>query len=391
MGPEEIGARLRRERRDRGWDVPDMARELRAHGHTSEHDSLVRQIRHWERTGSIGEKNRLLYVAALKLPYDDLFGTPGLNPDQQERVQLAIARPTRVDAAVIDALSGVLAVQRRTEDVVGSSLMLAPVHGQLETIEHLAREARGPARPALIDVAAQWAQFAGWLHIAVGDLPGARVWLDRAAEWALEVGDATMVATVLSFKGELAYRRGDTGPMISLAQAAQRHPGTHVAQRAFDAQFEARGHAMDGDVDAARRALDLAVCRTEQIDDDLPPWMYYKTPEFMALDRGIVWRYLGEHDSRFTAQAIASLTAGVVALGDDRRSEWGGDHLHQLALAYVQAGAPDLAARAAIEAVEIAHSTASQRLEHAIADIHRSMAARWPHDPAVAELAAALS
>lgn len=393
MGPDEIKARLRRERLTRGWDVPDMARALRQAGHTSEHDALLRQIRRWERTGSIGERNRILYARAFRTDVDDLFGPPPgavLDAEERERVQLAVARPARIDTGVIDALAKVLAVQRRTEDVVGSTLMLAPVDGQLHTIEHLAREARGPVRARLIDVAAQWAQFAGWLHIAVGDLSGARVWLDRTEEWALEVGDATMLANALSFKGELSYQRGDTGPMISLARAAQRDPATHTSQRAFDAQFEARGHAMDGDLDAARRALDVAAARTDEIGDDLPPWMYYQTAEFIAMDRGLVYRYLGAHDPRFNGEAIRIFAEGIAALGDDRRSEWGSDYVLQLAYAYAQADAPDDSARAAREVAETARATASRRLADAVTGLHDDLAARWPNEPAVAELADAL-
>lgn len=393
MGPDEIRARLRRERVIRGWDVPDMARALRRAGHTAEHDALLRQVRRWERAGKIGERNRILYARAFGIDLDDLFSGPDsgvLTPDDRERVQFAVARPARIDHAVIDALAHVLAAQRRTEDVVGSSLMIAPVHGQLETVEHLAREARGPIRASLVDVAAQWAQFAGWLHVAVGDLPGARVWLDRAAEWALEVGDATMLATVLSFKGELSYQRGDTGPMISLAHAAQRDPAAHPAQRAFDAQFEARGHAMDGNVDAARRALDVAVARTDEIGDELPPWMYYKTPDFLAMDRGVVYRYLGAHEPQFNREAIHVLTEGIDALGDDRRSEWGADHVLQLALTYAQADAPDCAARAAQEVAETARATASRRLTEEVAGLRDRLASRWPNEPAVADLTDAL-
>jgi hypothetical protein len=38
----------------------------------------------------------------------------------------------------------------------------------LTLVQSLAEEARGPIRPRVVDVAGQWAQFAGWLCAATG-------------------------------------------------------------------------------------------------------------------------------------------------------------------------------------------------------------------------------
>jgi hypothetical protein len=64
--PRIDGEMLRTWRRSRGWDVPETARQLRrAAGdeHMPAHDSLIRQIRRWERPGvhELSERYELLY------------------------------------------------------------------------------------------------------------------------------------------------------------------------------------------------------------------------------------------------------------------------------------------------------------------------------------------
>lgn len=54
------------------------------------------------------------------------------------------------------------------------------------------REVHGPVRPALVAVAAQWAQFGGWLHAATGQCDAAARRFDQALGWATETGDAQM-------------------------------------------------------------------------------------------------------------------------------------------------------------------------------------------------------
>lgn len=60
------GQTLRAWRRSRGWDVPEMARQLRhvASGPVADHDGLIRMIRDWERgRHKLTERYELLYRA----------------------------------------------------------------------------------------------------------------------------------------------------------------------------------------------------------------------------------------------------------------------------------------------------------------------------------------
>ncbi|WP_171843072.1 helix-turn-helix domain-containing protein [Carbonactinospora thermoautotrophica] len=323
-----------------------------------------------------------------------LAGTrlPGatLDPDAEDRLRQAVQHPSRVDAAVVDSLAVTLAAQRRLEDAIGSVPLVDPVTAQLTVIEDLVRDARGPLRPKVLDVAAQWAQFCGWLYEANDRFAPARAWFDRATEWAIEAGNADMVATVLTFQGSLAWRAGHVGSVIGLSQAALRDRNVYPGQRAFAAMQEARGHAMAGDGDAADRAIDTALdllgLATER-PEDAPPWLYFHSENFFTLQRGLTYRYLGRHDRARNGQAVAWLTAGLDGLpADQRRAEWAGEFVYHLAVAHEQADEPEQACAVAAEAADIARQTRAIRLRAQLQRLHARLAASWPTLPAVTDL-----
>jgi transcriptional regulator with XRE-family HTH domain len=313
--------------------------------------------------------------------------------DDEERIFYAARRPSRVDSGVAAPLAAVLAAQRATEDAIGSAPLIQPVMGQLATIENLVIEARGTARPAILDVSAQWAEFAGWLNTSVGNLRDARAWYDRAYEWATEANNPTLVSTTLSFKGNLAFLLGRIPPMIGLAQAAQRIPSAWIGQRAFDAHFEARGLAISGDHEGAVRAIFRGIelaSEVSEMDGEKPPWKYYFSPAFYTLERGVVHRFLGRDHSVHNDEAIVSLTSALDDLGTARASEWAAEYIAHLAQAYMQAGAPDKACETAMEVWRIVDSTGSLMLARRAREIHARLDERWPRNGAVSRLGDAL-
>ncbi len=161
-----IGARPRRERKQRRMTVEDLAEAFR--DHTPERDrrhlpklrDLCRMIRGYEAgEHAPGPRYRLLYCAAFGVDEDWLFNEPGpaeppwraggidlngsFTPDDAERMTLAVQRPARLDTRVVESLSTILAAQRRTEDVVGSGPMVEAATSHLQLILELLREARG--------------------------------------------------------------------------------------------------------------------------------------------------------------------------------------------------------------------------------------------------------
>ena len=74
--PEISGETLRAWRRSRGWDVPELARQLRKAAGNDPlpvHDALVRMIYRWERVGLRTERYELLY---LRLGLDEAEAVP---------------------------------------------------------------------------------------------------------------------------------------------------------------------------------------------------------------------------------------------------------------------------------------------------------------------------
>jgi len=194
-------------------------------------------------------------------------GLLSIGPEALERLTWAERHRPQIDAAAVQSLADVLAAQRRAEDALGSAAMLRPALAQLAVVEDLVRQVYGPVRPALVQVAQQWAQF-GWLYRDVGDVAGARACCAQALEWAAELGDRTMTATVLVERSYMAAEAGEVGSMIGLARAAQQDTRAAADQRALAAGLEARGYAMASDCAAAERKLGDAQDLVAVMDDE---------------------------------------------------------------------------------------------------------------------------
>jgi transcriptional regulator with XRE-family HTH domain len=280
-----FGARLRELRHRRGLSLRDLGK-LAASNRTTL----------WEL-----ENGRSQPTVDLAARLDDALGASGelatmvvddraaLDPYERDRLDLAADNPRRADASAATSLAVVLAGQRRLEDAVGSAAMLAPVDAQMVTIEALAGEARGPVRRSVLDVGAQWAQFAGWLSANTGRPAEARRWYLTALEWATEIGDPDMIATALNMRGHLAWLAGQPGPIIGLYAAAARQEAS-PGVLSLAVQQEARGHALVGDSDDVDRLLDRAVELSAAADanpDDEPPWVYFHNLDYLRLARTV--------------------------------------------------------------------------------------------------------
>jgi hypothetical protein len=288
-----------------------------------------------------------------------------LTPDDDARLTYLAQHPRRVDTASVGILATMLAEQRRVEDALGSTPLIGPVTDELGRIVEVVREAHGPVRPQVVDVAAQWAQFAGWLNTSAGRPGVAEAWFDRAVVWATEAGNSDLTSTVLSFKGHLAWTYGDVGPMVGLTEAARRITGVYPGERAYDALQAARGHAVAGDRLAAEddvaRSRDLEASAREY-QQPIPPWHYYRDASFFHLERGRVWRHLGDVDG-YPRRAIDELAAGLASLG---QVSYTASYRLDLAAAHVADGNL-VAARVVVGDVDrIAAATGSTRLATAV-------------------------
>ncbi|MBO2453865.1 helix-turn-helix transcriptional regulator [Actinomadura barringtoniae] len=359
--------KLRAERTRRGWTRLEMARRLTPHvsDQCPDLDTLQAYVKRWE-AGKVGisERYRFAYAATFETDLDALPDPTGdLNPDDEERLIKAAQRPFRVDASVIELFATILAAQRRTEDVIGSGPLLGPVRAQLTMMEQLIAEARGTIRTSLLDVGAQWGQFAGWLHAGNNQADRAMAYLGTTLDWATETGDRAMVGAVMSWKGYVAERAGQVGAMIGLSQVGQR--SRDRGGRVYDLYQEARGHALRGSADQVDRLVDEAAEEAEQLTpEDIRPWeYYYLTPGFFTMEHGVAYRILGRSLPDRNADAIEYLTQGLSSLPVEMRgSEWSGEFIYQLGRAHLQAGERDEAGRLAGELTSLGERLGSDRL-----------------------------
>jgi transcriptional regulator with XRE-family HTH domain len=263
--PGISGAMLREWRRSRGWDVPEVARQLRHAARevgvtVAAPGGLVRMIYAWERGDhDLSERYELLY-RAIGLNVDERpQEQPGAMPDV-EHDPLTPSRLNSLSGAQLDELIHLLDDQWhalvRTDNLLGPRYAL---RGQLAVIEALLRSVRPPARHQTLQLAAKYAESAAWLHEDSGDLPGSRYWTGRSMEWALEAGDRLMMSWVLYRRGEHAAADGDAAAVAGLAAAARREGGDLPGPMlAAILQQEAHAHALDGVESTCLAALDEA-------------------------------------------------------------------------------------------------------------------------------------
>lgn len=362
--PLTFGDRLRRLRHERGLSLRELARQ--AH-----HSKTV--VWEWE----AGIKIPNVDVAKAMDAILEAGGTltaaaqfPAANGDAGRLAHVAAA-PRTVDAASVDALAGVLANLRRLEDAIGARPLLAATAGPLRLAVSLADEARGPLRPRVVDLAGQWAQFAGWLRASAGQLGKARDWYARTLEHATEAGHHDLIATALSMRGNLAWMARKPGPVVGLsAAAAERADSPSV--KAMAVQQEARGYAVLGDGEQVQRLLDQAEVLVDQAaaaPEAEPPWIYFYSPGYLAMQRGLAYRLLDRpHD------AITALTDGLAATGPDvRGSEFVAVYVLHLAEAHLDAGNRDVAVELLEQARQVASSTGSDRLAAEVGRVVRRL------------------
>ena len=362
--PGSDGVTLRAWRRSRGWDVPELARQLRraagkAGVQVAAHDGLIRMIYAWERGDhEVSERYELLYRALgfapdLSVCSDDLAQCEAA---PVARSTVPRSRLETLSAGQLEELIGLLDDQWhalvRTDNLLGPRHALGGVRDQLGVIDTLLRSVRPPVRHRVLELGAKYAESAAWLHEDSGDMNGARYWTGRSMEWALEAGDRLMMSWVLFRRGEHAAADGDAAAVAGLAAAARRErknlPGPMLAAIL---QQEAHAYALDGDEAACHAALDQAHRQAASPDDrgDASNGHgSFCTPAYVEMQRGLCWLLLGQ-----PAKARAALDGAIRSLPPVYRRDRG-VALSALATAFAAIGEADEAAITATQALAVA-------------------------------------
>lgn len=310
---------LKRHRKSLGWTQQQLADALCQEAGRA---TLTRQeIYRWEKGRRVPTFWLSHLASVLGITRDELERVTSamMNEDDRDRIAHSLAAPSHVDAGTVAALADVLAAQRRLDDSLPATTMLPATAAQWESVEQLAREARGPHADALRYVAAEYVQFLGWLHAEARNDRYAVRYLTEAEERADDLDDGPLVAQAANFKGYLARQQGRPRAVVRWFSAAYHTPGAAPLQRVGDAVQAAHGYALLGERETARRLLgeasDLA---DEAAGTEAPDTAYWLSPTFSRMGMGLVHLALGDN-----AEAAANLRAGLDGLPTEQRdAEW---------------------------------------------------------------------
>jgi tetratricopeptide (TPR) repeat protein len=264
---------------------------------------------------------------------DNLVGAGGalagvvLNSDDQSRVSRSTAQPSRLDAGTVDALAGVLAAYRRLDDTVRPESVIPATMAQMKEVTQLLKNARGPHRDRLAEVASEFVQFAGWMLAQVREDAEAVRLLNDALELADEIGSGTLAAQALNFKGYIARQQGRPQAIARWFAAAAHTPGAHPAQRIGDILQAAAGMAQLGEKDQALRMVEEAERLTDKAAALPPPsTAYWLTPVFNRINLGLCTLALGRY-----SDAADHLSSGLAQLPEElKNAPWTWEHREAL-------------------------------------------------------------
>ncbi|MEU0878449.1 helix-turn-helix transcriptional regulator [Lentzea sp. NPDC005914] len=263
-------------------------------------------------------------------------------------------------APIDDEVIGQLLVLRRVindaDSWCASSSLLPSVRQLYEFVDRLRPLARDHRRAQILDVAALFAEFSGWLHLQQGDLGGASWWTERAMQQALAAEDPNLVAYCYRRLSMIAEFEDDDDRVIGLARAATREPDTTPQIKAMALQQQAQGHARTGDELAALKALDEAQRLVEGVQPERTPEYrlgnWFRT-RHVELQRAAVCVDLGR-----TAEA-QSYYQKLLSNGRPTCRWLLGVHLAKLAYAHATTGEFEQAGIAGSEALALASSSGS--------------------------------
>ncbi len=257
-----------------------------------------------------------------------------------------------------------------------SSSLLPSVRQLYEFVDRLRPLAHGRWRTEILDIAALFAEFCGWLHLQSNDLSGAAWWTERAMQQALAAEDPGLVAYCYRRLSMIAEFEDDDDRVIGLARAAVREPGVSPQIKAMALQQQAQGHARVGDERACLNALDQAERLVEGLQPErttqyrLGNW--FRT-RHIELQRAAVCVELGR-----TGEALGHYQRLLV---DSRPTcRWLlGVHLAKVAYAHASGGELEQASIAGSEALALASSSGSALITRELRKLKP-----WARMPAVA-------
>ncbi|QDP95156.1 helix-turn-helix transcriptional regulator [Microlunatus elymi] len=310
-----IGDLIASIRRANGWSQGDLADEL---NQASGEVTLTRtEVSRWERGVRVPQHHWARWIADVGgIPFDRVQESrtaakalrgnapiPTLNlpniapdPDEAQRVDGVVSGLRRPDAATLDWITDCLARHRTAEDDLGAEPIAPVARAQLNAVIDIANKSQGDLRIGAVDLAAQYAQFLGWMAVTTADHAEASAWYGRSREWAEQADHSELAATALSMQAHHAWGQGDARLCQRSIAAADEYDGLSPGLSGMLRQTSARGFALAGDAETARAELERAGELLQLASDSAkaaPDWLYFYDEDWLLRQQGTIELQLG--------------------------------------------------------------------------------------------------
>ncbi|WUH89604.1 helix-turn-helix domain-containing protein [Streptomyces sp. NBC_00433] len=236
---QEFGVELARLRVLKGWSVRGLAeRTAISEGHICNLQS--------------GRRNP---TAAIAAACDAALSAGGALEALADKARQG--RSTHIDADVlVSGYTRMFDEFRALGRTLGPSMPAAPMRSIAGLLTDAAPRVGHARRREVWLIAARYAEYLGWMAQEAERPADSLRWTDVAVRWAALGDDDSMAAYALVRRASIAQHRGDRSAVVDHARRAADHPAATPRILVHAARREAQGHAVLGDYDSYRRALD---------------------------------------------------------------------------------------------------------------------------------------
>ncbi|WP_178880299.1 XRE family transcriptional regulator [Streptomyces acidiscabies] len=285
-----------------------------------------------------------------------------------------------LDSSTVGYFRRKLETAKHDDGVLGAQKTMPLVLGLLGAIEQKARDVKPGVRRELLSVAADGAEFAGWLYRDIHQPTDAVFWYDRAMEWAQEADDPAMQGYVLLKKSQMAYDSGDAVRILTLAQAGQHERWKlPIRVRAELLQQEALGCAMLG---APFSLVEQKLGEAHELLSHAPNAEASELGAYFNEDT-LLLRNAVSYTEAGKPRMAADLFGRIIAAGTLSRRDVGFFNARRSA-ALALSGEPDEAARIGTASAKVAQAMKSERTMRVLHEVSQTLN-RWRSRPTVRE------
>jgi hypothetical protein len=270
-------------------------------------------------------------------------------------------------------------------ELVSGRAVLPTVTTDANTLWSMALAAPARTRPALMTLATLNATYAGWLSLETGDDHAAQCWSRTAVSLAEIAEDPSLIAYSLTREAGVAVFRDDPAHVLALTDRIRGQPRVATRFRRIAADREAQGHALLGNYDLCRRALDRSIelshepDTTPMFDGAVLPPMAAAGPHVIGVISGWCLHNLGR-----PAAAVEVLDQEISGISSTHRRATARFGARRV-LAYAAVGEVDHACSLAHEMLDIAEVVDSATVRMEFRRLARTLA-RWHNHGSVREL-----